>query len=469
MSIDSHLTSSELNTYYASGELSPVDVIKSVFERVARYQPIVNAFSIYDYDNAMLAAKASEKRWLSKKPLGPLDGVPTTIKDIVLSRDWKTSYGSKVIGTNSVSSEDAPCIERLKEAGAILIGMTTTPELGWKAVTDSPLLGITRNPWDANKTPGGSSGGAAVAAALDMGVMHIGTDGGGSIRIPAGFTGIVGHKPSFGRVPAYPMSAFGTVAHIGPMTRTVRDAALMLSTLAKPDARDWYALPYDKVDYSANLDLDLKGLNIAYSPDLGYVKVDPGVAENVKKAALRFAELGANVEEISPEFECPQDIFHGLWFSGAAQRFGDLPPEKMKLLDAGLQEIVAIGSGYSTHDYLELSRQRAELGKKMSMFHKKWDLLLTPTISIPAFDAGMETPDGKGRWTDWAGFSYPFNLTQQPACSVPCGLTAAGLPVGLQIVGANFEDRLVLQAAHAFEKTQERVFPRVENLNKNAN
>src|ERR687892_1135336 len=223
--------------------------------------------------------------------------------------------------------------------GAVLIGKTTTPEFGWKAVTDSPLTGITRNPWDLAKTPGGSSGGAAAACALGLGALHIGSDGGGSVRIPASFTGIFGLKPSFGRVPAWPLSPFGTVAHVGPMTRTVADAALMLNVLALPDARDWHALPFDPRDWRTGLDQGVADLRIAYSPDLGYAKVDPEVAAIVKDAVRVFEDLGASVEEKNPGFEDPAPLFMTHWFSGAAFLLKGIPKDKHQLIDPGLVEM----------------------------------------------------------------------------------------------------------------------------------
>jgi aspartyl-tRNA(Asn)/glutamyl-tRNA(Gln) amidotransferase subunit A len=270
MSDHATLPAADLLRLYRSKQLSPVEVVEAALARIERFDGDVNAFCLVDGEGALQAARESEARWQAGKPAGLLDGVPATIKDLVLTKGWPTRRGSKTIDPAGPWEEDAPVVARLREAGAVLLGKTTTPEFGWKGVTDNPLTGITRNPWNTGRTPGGSSGGAAVAAALGMGALHIGTDGGGSIRIPAGFTGIFGHKPSFGRVPAYPPSPFATVAHVGPMTRTVEDAALMLTVLSKPDARDWFALPYEARDYRIGLHEGIEGLRIAYSPALGY-------------------------------------------------------------------------------------------------------------------------------------------------------------------------------------------------------
>ncbi|MCB1719262.1 MAG: amidase, partial [Candidatus Competibacteraceae bacterium] len=287
------MTASELLLQYRRKTISPVDAVRAALARIDQFNSQVNAYCLVDEDGALAAARASEQRWQRGAPSGLLDGVPCSIKDIILTRGWPTLRGSKTVDQSQSWEEDAPVTARLREQGAIFLGKTTTPEFGWKGVTDSPLTGITRNPWNLATTPGGSSGGAAVAAALGMGALHIGTDGGGSIRIPAGFTGIFGHKPSFGRVPAYPLSPFGTVAHVGPMTRSVTDAALMLTVLARPDARDWHALPFENKDYRIGLEQSLQGWRIAFSLDLGYAEVDAEIAEKVAEAAQIFADLGA--------------------------------------------------------------------------------------------------------------------------------------------------------------------------------
>ena len=268
------LSATELLRLYRRKQLSPVETTQAVLDRIERFDPAVNAFCLVDRDQALQSARASEARWQRGAPAGLLDGIPATIKDLVLTRGWPTLRGSLAIARDQAWDVDAPATARLREQGAVLIGKTTTPEFGWKAVTDSALTGITRNPWDTSKTPGGSSGGAAAACALGMGALHIGTDGGGSIRIPASFSGIFGLKPSFGRVPAWPLSPFGTVAHLGPMTRTVSDAALMLNVLALPDRRDWFALPYDSRDYQIGLEDGVGGLRVAFSPTLGFAEVD---------------------------------------------------------------------------------------------------------------------------------------------------------------------------------------------------
>ena len=446
-------SATDLLDAYRAKRLSPLEATKAALGRIAAHNPKINAFMIIDDEGALAAAAASEARWSRGEPIGLVDGVPTGIKDIVLTKGWPTLRGSKTVDPRQDWDEDAPAVARLREHGAVFLGKTTTPEFGWKGVTDSALTGITRNPWNTDKTPGGSSGGASAALAAGMGALHIGTDGGGSIRIPSGFAGVFGIKPSYGRVPAYPPSPFGTVAHVGPMARTVADAALMLTVISGPDARDWLALPYDGRDWRQGLDDGIAGLKVAFSPDLGYAKVDGEVADLVAQAAAAFEALGAHVEQADPGFEHPGEIFRLHWWAGAASALGGLPPEKMALLEPRLAEIVAAGAEIPLLDYMAAVTARAVLGGQMRAFHERYDLLLTPALAVPAFDVGILGPEGwaDSDWVGWTPFTYPFNLTQQPACSVPCGFTADGLPVGLQIVGPMHRDDLVLRAARAYQ------------------
>ena len=462
------LSATELLAAYRAKSLSPVEATRAVLERVAKLNPVLNCFNLVDEKAALAAARASETRWRNGEPRGLLDGVPTSIKDIILTKGWPTRRGSKTVDPKGPWNDDAPAVARLREHGAVLFGKTTTPEFGWKGVTDSPLTGITRNPWDPSKTPGGSSGGGAAAVAAGMGPLTVGTDGGGSIRIPCAFTGLFGIKPTFGRVPAWPLSPFGTVAHLGPMTRTVADAALMLNVLSLPDARDWHALPYDPRDYRVGLDDGVRGLRIAYSPDLGYAKVDREIAALVRKAAQAFEALGATVEETDPGFEDQLDCFTLHWFPGAAYVVRAIPEAKRRLMDPGLLEVARDGEKFSVREIQEAATRRGAFGVLMNEFHRKYDLLLTPALPLAAFEAGREVADvvKERRWTDWTPFSYPFNLTQQPAASIPCGLTKAGLPAGLQIVGAKYAEALVLRAARAYESVRPIALPDVSRLAK---
>lgn len=450
------LTAVQLVDGYRTGEFSPVEATRAALERAERIQPEVNAFVRLTAEEALALARESADRWRRGTPAGLVDGVPVTVKDILLMRGAPTLKGSKALSEQERWEEDAPSVARLREHGAVFLGKTTTPEFGWKGVTDSPLSGVTRNPRDPSRTAGGSSGGAAAAVALGAGPLALGTDGGGSVRIPAAFCGIFALKPTYGRVPLYPASAFGTLAHVGPMTRDAADAALMLDVIGVPDARDWSALGPVAGPFSAGLGEGVRGLRVAYSPSLGgQVAVQPAVAAGVRRAVERLAALGAYVEEADPDFADPVDAFHTLWFSGAARVTQQFGPHQRESMDPGLREICGLGARYSALDYLAAVDVRMALGRRMGRFHESYDLLVTPTLPITAFEAGAEVPKGSGhrRWTGWTPFTYPFNMTQQPAASVPVGTDGDGLPVGLQIVAARHRDDLVLRAAHALMAT----------------
>ncbi|MET8452059.1 amidase [Streptomyces sp. NPDC005209] len=446
------LTAVQLLDGYRKGEFGPVEATRAALERAARIQPEVNAFVRLTERDALARARESEERWRRGEPAGLLDGVPVTVKDILLLRGHPTLRGSKTVDPGGHWDEDAPSVARLREHGAVFLGKTTTPEFGWKGVTDSPLSGITRNPHDPSRTAGGSSGGGAAAVALGAGPLSLGTDGGGSVRIPAAFCGIFGLKPTYGRVPLYPPSAFGTLSHVGPMTRDAADAALLLDVIGVPDSRDWSALGPAPGSFVAALGAGVRGLRVAYSPSLGgQVAVRPAVAAAVRRAVEGLARLGAYVEETDPDLTDPVEAFHTLWFGGAARLTQRFAPHQRELLDPGLREICAQGARYTALDYLAAVDVRMDLGRRMGLFHDTYDLLVTPTLPITAFEAGAEVPRGSGhrRWTGWTPFTYPFNLTQQPAATVPVGADEDGLPVGLQLVAARHRDDLVLRAAHA--------------------
>jgi aspartyl-tRNA(Asn)/glutamyl-tRNA(Gln) amidotransferase subunit A len=441
---------------YRKRTLSPVEVTRLLLDRLDALQPRLNAFCIVDRDGALAAARESEVRWQRGEPTGRLDGVPVTIKDLVLMRGFPTLRGSRLVEPEQDWSEDAPATVRLREAGAVILGKTTTPEFGWKALGDSPLTGITRNPWELSRTPGGSSAGAAAACAAGIAPLHVGSDGAGSIRIPSAFTEVFGLKPSFGRVPAHPPSPMGLLSHVGPMTRTVADAALMLTVLSRPDPRDPYALPPTDKDYRDDLEDGVRGWRIAYSPSLGYARVDPEIAASVAEAAKQFEALGAIVDEVDAIFVSPREALVTLWAAGLARLIAGFPAERRELADPGLLANAAEGERISAIEYVGADLVRTSLGREMAAFHSKYDLLLTPMMPVPALPVGQDLndPATERHWIDWSPFSYPFNMTRQPAASIPCGLTRAGLPIGLQIVGPLYADDRVLRAARAFETTQ---------------
>jgi aspartyl-tRNA(Asn)/glutamyl-tRNA(Gln) amidotransferase subunit A len=455
-------TATELLQLYRTRKASPLEATQAVLSRISEVDKELNAFCVIDPDAALAAARESSQRWQDGRPQDIVDGIPVSIKDLILTKGWPTLRGSRTIDPKQPWDVDAPVTARLRGAGAVLIGKTTTPEFGIKGTTDNTLTGVTRNPWNTKMTPGGSSGGAAAAVASGMGPLAVGTDGAGSVRIPSTFCGIPGLKPSFGRVPAYPLSPFGTVAHLGPHARSVEDLALALTVMSRPDARDWTSLQYDPRDYRVGLHDGVRGLRVAFSPDLGYVtNVDPEVAAAVRAAADAFSALGAHVDEVAPGFSNPEEITTKLWFATSALLVANMTAEQVELTDPALRWQAEEGRKVTTPEYLKLTLRRGELGSLMRQFHQQYDLLLTPGTSIPAFEA-RKTEEWELKlenFLGWTPFSYPFNLTQQPAAVVPCGLTAAGLPVSLQIVGPMRGDALVLRAARAYESTREWKLP----------
>jgi aspartyl-tRNA(Asn)/glutamyl-tRNA(Gln) amidotransferase subunit A len=451
-------TAEQLLALYREGAASPVEVTRQVLQRIAKLNPVLNAFCLVDEEAALKSAGVSEQRWQAHRhngsAVGALEGVPASIKDLLLTRGWPTLRGSRTVNPQQNWDVDAPVTARLREAGAVLLGKTTTPEFGCKGETNSLLTGISRNPWNTAHTPGGSSGGASAAVSAGLGPLAIGTDGAGSVRIPAAFCGNVGLKPSFGRIPAYPLSPFGSVAHLGPHAMSVTDVALMMNTITRPDARDWTALPFDNIDYTAGLKDGVKGLRVAYSPTLGYAKnVHPDIAAAVEKAASYLAQLGAQVEQVDPGIEDPLDITTGLWFAGAYQVWRTLSKEQQALTDPDFAAQAALGERLDVNAVHQLNQRRGLLGSHLRQFMQRFDLILTPSTAVPAFKA---LPAGHSAMSSeamlgWTPFSYPFNLSQQPAISLPCGLTADGLPMGVQLVGPMFADALVLRAAKALE------------------
>ncbi len=451
----------QLVRLFRKRKASPVEATKAALARVEKFHPVLNCMQHVDADGALKQAKAAEKRWARDKPLGPLDGVPATIKDMVLTKGMPSRMGSAATDAGGPWQTDAPTAARLRESGAVLLGKTTSPEYGWKGVTDSKLFGVTRNPWDIHKTPGGSSGGGTAAEAVGIGNIAVGTDGAGSVRIPCSFSGLFGLKPTFARVPLYPPSSQGTLSNAGPMTRTVRDAALMMNVIARPDPRDWHSIPTDdREDYLKGIEKGVKGLRIAYSPDLGFVekdKIDPEVAQSVAAAAKAFKQLGAKVVEASPRLEGldPRDIENVHWTGNCSVLVKGFAPEKQALMDPGLLRAAEHGSRHPLETFIRAGHQRAQLGIIFNLFFQDYDLLLTPTMPMPAFNVGEPAAwGGDGVDIGWTPFTLTFNLTRQPAATIPCGTTKAGLPIGLQIIGPHYADARVLRAAYAFEETK---------------
>ncbi len=455
-----YMTATELLSRFDDKSLSPVEATDAALSRLEATEPRINAFQHVGQDAAREAARESEARWHRGDPQGALDGVPVTVKDLIPLAGWPLRNGSATTD-ETVCTFDAPSVARLREAGAVFLGKTTSPEYGWKGITDGPLFGHTRNPWKPAHSPGGSSGGAAASLAAGVGALALGNDGGGSIRIPSSYSGIYGIKPNFGRVPDYPREgAFCTTSAEGPMTRSVEDAALMLNELAKPDPRDWYALPYDSRDWRAGLDDGIEGWRIAYAPGLGGADVDPEVRALVDRAVGQLADLGADVDNVGQVIEPLEPQFTDYWLAGFASILRGIPDDRHELLDPRFRELAERGLSVTLPQYNDGMVARARLGVLMNEFHETYDLLVTPTLPTTAPIA--ETPyhsQSLHRWNHAVPFTLPFNLTGQPGASIPCGVSDAGLPVGLQLVAARHREDLVLKASRAFERLAPQDWP----------
>ncbi len=452
----------QLARMISSKKVKPSEVMGAILARIEKVNPKLNAYCTLAQESAMAEARAADKKVTRAKSLGLLFGVPVSIKDLIFTKGLRTTFGSRM-HENFIPDQDEVVVERLKAAGAIVLGKTTSCEFGYKSVTDSPLWGITRNPWNLEMTPAGSSGGAAAAVASGMGPLAVGSDGGGSIRAPASFCGIFGLKPSRGRIPLYPLlpgweTLDRRLAHLGPLTRTVADAALMMEVMVGPDDRDPLSLPGGRVAFRRELKKGIRGLKIAWSLDLGYAVVDGRVKGAVESAVKAFSEVGAKLEEARPDFPPMHDAFQLIFAAGCAGSIGDRLEEWKDRLDPGLVRLTEIGLKANAADYVRATNRSHFLWEKMQAFFEKYDLLLTPTLSVPPFPVGVDWPrDVAGQKVhplNYLAFTYPFNLTGQPAASVPCGWTGDGLPIGLQIVGKRFADVTVLKAAAAFEEAR---------------
>ncbi|MBI4609114.1 MAG: amidase [Candidatus Rokubacteria bacterium] len=451
-----YMSATELAEAIRTRTLSPLDVTKAILARIEQVNPKVNAYCTVVAEAALAEARHAEAAVMQGRALGPLHGVPISFKDLTPTAGIRTTFGSKIF-EHHVPQEDAPVVERARRAGAILLGKTNTPEFGCKGVTDNLIFGHTRNPWMLDRIAGGSSGGAAAALAAGLGPLAEGSDLGGSIRIPASCCGVVGLKPSVGRVPRYPSpNAWTVFSVLGPMARTVRDAALLLSVMVGPDDRDPQSLPATGEEFARAAEGEIRGLRLAWSPDLGYAAVDGEVKQLCEAAAKTFATLGCSVEEAHPGFEDPEPIFLDLTAPVRAAALRSYLAEWQDQMDPILVERIAHADRLTAVEYEKAVHRRTAFWQIVRRFFERHDLLLTPTIATPP--RPLESPPPTeigGRHVDSPmariAFTYPFNLTAQPAMSVPCGWTADGLPVGLQIVGRRFAEATVLRAAAAFE------------------
>lgn len=444
-------------------DVSPIEVMQSALQRIEALNPKINAFCTIEPEHALEAAREAERAVMRGEPLSTLHGVPAGIKDMIVTRGLRTTFGSQLYA-DWIPDEDDVCISRLRSAGAIIVGKTNVPEFGYQAITDNKIFGVTRNPWNLEKTPGGSSGGTGAAVASGMVSLGIGNDGGGSIRLPAAFCGIYGFKPTFGRVPLYPgcrdpnhpgASSWESMECNGPMTRTVADSALIMDVIAGPSLWDRHSLPDEGLQYFTALnEFDISELRIAFSLDFGFAVLDPEVRKIILDAIKIFETLDARVEQVDPNIGDLGDVFQGL-----VARDSDLSGLRQMATDnreaMGAQVLSVIDRHWSAEQLTDAHFQRQATTIAMQRLMQNYDLLLTPTLAVEPFDIGIMAPstiDGRAvSATAWKPFTCLANFTGQPAASIPAGWTSSGLPVGLQIIGRRLDDLTVLRASAAFE------------------
>jgi len=424
--------------------------------RMESLEPMLNAFVTPTPERAMEAAREADRLLAEGGEPGPLHGVPISVKDLINVGGVRTTFGSRTMADNIVR-EDAPSVERARAAGACVIGKTTTTEFGCKAGGgDSPLSGVTRNAWDPSKTTGGSSAGAATSVAAGVTPFALGTDGGGSIRIPASLCGVFGIKAQYGRVPVFPTSATPTLGHVGPISRTVRDAALLLGVISGFDARDPASVSEPGPDFLAACEAPVDGMRVAWSPTLGYARPTSEVLEITEEAVRAIEGLGLSVGLVEEVMDDPVELWNAEFFAGAGTRLKDALRNSRELLDPAVADVLEGALEATVTDYYEKVFARYGLREQIRRFFEQYDLLLTPTLPVPAFGAGVNVPPElpDRNVVSWVYYTYPFNLTGNPAASVPCGFTTEGLPVGLQMVAGTNREADVLRLSAAFESAR---------------
>ncbi len=450
------LTALEAAARVRDRSVSPVELVDAAIDAIDATDPRINAWCEVLRDDARAHAKVLEQEAAQGLLRGPLHGVPIGVKDLFLTQGVRTRRGSRLY-ENSVPNENSPAVERMLDAGAIMVGKNTTPDSGWKASSNSPVYGVTRNPWDPSRTAGGSSSGSAAAVAAGTVPISLGSDGGGSLRIPAAFCGIFSLKPSLGRVPTYPLSPSEHLSHAGPMTVTVADSALALDILKGPHDLDPYSLPADPQSYLQAVEQPLQGIRCALAPTLFGESVEPAVAACVAEAFRRIGGMyGIEIVTPSLPWKNPIDLFDRLWVARGAPRIGLSDTDKAKL-DPGLARLVDRAGALTLAGHLQALQDRAAFCRAVSRSFNDFDLLVTPMVPISPFAAESDGPQQMDEappvpWARWTPFSYPFNITGQPAASLPCGWTPDGHPVALQVIGRRFDDAGVLRFCAAWER-----------------
>ena len=456
------LSAVDLLSMYKNRETNPLEVSLDIIKQLENKNSQFNAFVCFDKEKILQQAKLSSERWSSGKVKGILDGVPISIKDLLVTKDYPTRRGSFIESLPITSDKDAPVVKKILEQGGIVLGKTTTPEFGHKGTTQSKRYGATLNPWNTKLNSGGSSGGSASAVAAGMGPLSIGTDGGGSVRIPCSFCGLFGHKPTFGKVPAYPISPFGTVANIGPITRTVADGGLLMNVIAKPDKDDWYSLPYDKEIYN-EFDLnEVKNLKIGVFKYWGMKNFFNQISlENSVEVVYENILKKLKQEGLQLTFDSkinwpnnPADIFKTMWYVGAANLSKKIDDEEFSKIDENFLQFIDEGNKYSVFDFLAAEARRAENASYLSYLFEKFDVLIGPTMPVLPLGCDDVIPKNYGSKDlfSWTPFTYPFNLTKHPSSTINCGFSSSGLPIGIQVVAPHYEDKRCFQVSAYLEK-----------------
>ncbi len=452
-----YTSATDLAKAIAAKEVSPVEIMRQCLERTAALEPALNCFVTSMPEQALQAAARAEQAVMAGEKLGALHGIPISVKDLIAVAGVRQTFGSRTMA-NNLPASDAPSVERIKAAGACIIGKTTTTEFGCKGGGPSPLTGITRNPWDLSKTPGGSSLGAASSVAAGITPLALGTDGGGSIRLPSSFCGLFGIKAQFGRVPVFPVSATPTLAHVGPLARTVRDAALLLKVISGHDRRDPFSVASAVPDYLGACDLPVKGMRIAWSATLGSARPQPEVVHACEAAVKALQDLGCEIvlwDELAGDD--PLELWMAEFYAGVGTRLKTTMRDARDLLDPAVARMLEPALHQTLEDYYGKVFRRYDFREKVRARFESIDLLLTPATPCTAFDANADAPadastaDSGSNIISWMSYTYPFNLTGQPAASVPAGFTAAGLPVGLQMVAKINHEVDIFRAAAACE------------------
>lgn len=429
--------------------LDPASLVRDCIDSIKSTNQSLNAFGDLYEEAALEQAREMAREARVGRVRGPLHGVPFGIKDLFYTQGLRTTRGS-LTALDFVPERDAPIIRRLKQAGGIILGKTATTEFGWTGASTSRVFGNGRTPWDPRLTSGGSSSGSAIAVAARMVPAALGSDGGGSVRIPSAFCGTFALKATLGRIPTWPWSATEMLSHAGPITRTVRDSALLFDVLSGPDALDHQALPAPQASYLAACEAPLVPLRVAYCRTLFDVAVDPQIAAAVDAAVSQMREeLGVAVEEIHLDWQDPVRIFETLWAAGRGIAYGKTLADRLDLLDPGFARLIEGAGRFDLEQYLDASRARAQFSNQVQQLFEGYDLLLLPTLPVLPFSAdavappGFERPDSLVPWAAWTPFTYPFNITGNPAASIPCGVSREGLPIGLQVVGARHQEGAV--------------------------